>query len=1302
MSTSQGTFHAQPAGRILGAWRSRALQLALPVLAGALVADAGAQTTLADGPIFAATSASVPSNVALALSVEWPTASRAAYPGVDDYSSARLYRGYFDAGKCYNYSYSATEAARHFRPAGLATNRTCTSANGWSGNFLNWAATQAIDPFRLVMTGGNRSTDTPTETILQKAFHSGQGALYPDKVLTDAATIAGATPFNWGTLRIRIQGAGFAMIFSGTSVAGDPATAIPYGSAATDVVQRYSASVRVRVCDGSGGAGGLESNCQPYGSNAKPEGLIQRYATRLRFSAFGYMNETGNQRDGGVMRARMKFVGPTQPVPGQPPIANPRQEWSPTTGVFEVHPDSADETASNGNYGSTALSSGVANYLNKFGQLLTGEYKGNDPVGELYYAATRYFKNLGNVPQWSAIGTTDPAEITRRLDGFPVITTWDDPIQYSCQRNFILGIGDIYTHADKNVPGNTNTSNEPAIPNFGADPLNAVAATNIVGQLQGLGTSYGTATNVSSGCCSTNGALMAGIAFHSNTSDIRPDDPADLIRTRNRQTIQTFWVDVLERAFEPSNQFYLAAKFGGLLPPAGTTLSYATPPTTIEDSWWTTTGETVGAGATSQPRPDNYFTAGDPDTMVSGLTRAFERINTLGASFTTSSAVAQPQVSGTAGNLSFAASYDADGWIGQLSANSLSFAPDGTPTQTNVWNASTTLAAQLAGGGWDTGRRVITRRPGFTTGGVPFRVANLSPAQLTALDTSYVAGNDSVAYVNYLRGDRSQERSAATPGLPYRQRRSLLGDIVGSNVVAIGAPSLPLSDATNPGYNQFKIDNANRPVMAYAGANDGMLHAFRGDGSVTEAGREVFAYVPNAVIPGPSTPSTPSVDGLAALGNPNYVHRNYVNSTPFITDIDVNRTWTNGTPPATAPAPAWRSILIGGLGKGGRSYYAIDVTSPTSATSEADAASRVLWEISPPGMGYTFGQPVVVKTRRYGWTVVLPSGYNTPAVDAANPAGRAYLFFVNPLTGALLETVAVGTGGSATNDAGLAHINAYVLDFTDGYADAIYGADLLGNLWRVDVSGTGPFPAPATPIARLTDTAGNPQPVTTRPRIVLHPLTRDRIVTIGTGRLLDSSDLASTQQQTFYAIRDGNQARFFSPRPATGGTSMPPELPATVTGFPITRVADLVAVSEAQLATGITLTDDAPMGWYHDLGFANGAGTVARRVLVDSAVFQGTVAFASTLPSVSDPCEPSGTSRVYATNLGTARSQLAQQAAFYPLASGSVNNLQFLSVGGSVRLVGGTDRGGLEPVPGPTAAPVELRRLNWREIPLTN
>jgi len=86
----------------------------------------------------------------------------------------------------------------------------------------------------------------------------------------------------------------------------------------------------------------------------------------------------------------------------------------------------------------------------------------------------------------------------------------------------------------------------------------------------------------------------------------------------------------------------------------------------------------------------------------------------------------------------------------------------------------------------------------------------------------------------------------------------------------------------------------------------------------------------------------------------------------------------------------------GGLGKGGKSYYAIDVTDPASMSSEAAVASQIKWEFTDSTMGYSFGAPVVVKVAKYGWVVALTSGYN-------NSDGYGYVYLVNPSNGVLLE-----------------------------------------------------------------------------------------------------------------------------------------------------------------------------------------------------------------------------------------------------------------------------------------------------------
>jgi len=124
----------------------------------ALMTGAAFAQTVSQNPLSAG--GNVPGNLLLVPSVEWPTVDSMA--NLNAYDVTRTYAGYFDPGKCYAYNYDAVETNRYFYPTSLTTTRTCSGK--WSGNYMNWAATQTIDPFRKALTGGYRVKDTPTET----------------------------------------------------------------------------------------------------------------------------------------------------------------------------------------------------------------------------------------------------------------------------------------------------------------------------------------------------------------------------------------------------------------------------------------------------------------------------------------------------------------------------------------------------------------------------------------------------------------------------------------------------------------------------------------------------------------------------------------------------------------------------------------------------------------------------------------------------------------------------------------------------------------------------------------------------------------------------------------------------------------------------------------------------------------------------------------------------------------------------------------------------------------------------------
>jgi len=1393
--------------------RHARVDLASTVIAcslGLFSATASAQTPLADGPLFS--SNSVPGNLGLLLSVEFPTAVSVAHTN-RSYNNVSEYLGFFDPSKCYVYQSSVVNLANFFAPSSAAAaNHICSGE--WSGNFLNWASMQTIDPFRWVLTGGYRVVDTPTLTVIEKARASGQGGTnnFPDSTLP-STMIAGATPFaaSFGTLYMRIQGMGNKMRFtlpitSGLSFVGeyynnitrsgtpavtrtDPSVDFDWGNgppgagvnsdnfsvrwtgtftapvdgsyqfqiAGDDVLELkvdgvsliqqtaydnwnwhgsggwnavagsthtieltmaeygggagarlqwrkpgdagfstmgaaksslyddslavtynsvsgatggtvYDVYMRAKVCDTGVAHGGPEANCTAYGANWKPEGLLQKYANRIRYSAFGYLNDSNILRDGGVLRARQKFVGPTQPVPGSTPAANPAAEWDASTGVFVRNPNPTDASDTNNNFNpATAVAdSGVINYLNKFGELTTGSYKLYDNVGELYYAALRYFKNQGNVTEWTSMSGADANTRDGWIDGFPVITNWEDPILYSCQRNFLLGIGDTNTNADKNVPGNTNSVNEPTMPaQVVADTtVNAITATDKLGVVEGLGSSLSTATLP---CCNDPAYTMAGLAYYAHTKDIRPSgDP-----TKPMQTIDTYWVDVQEwQTYTNNNQFYLATKYGGFRVPTG--FDPDTRTTALDETWWHANLDTFG----SNKRPDNYFSGARPDLTKAGLEKAFADIASKIKAYTTSFSTSLPQVA-LAGNASYSSLYDASSWTGEIIASDLTFdAGTSVPVLTEKWKFTDKLAIQLAGTGWQTNRRIATWSGSageqFCSTGTSCTLP-ITAAQLSALDPSYVSGVDSANYLNYLRGDTTNEQASTVSGSTkaYRTRAKLLGDIVGSKARPVGPPAYPFSDAANPGYSAFKATWAARPTVVYVGANDGMMHAIHGD--LTTGGTELFAYVPSALFQGPS--GTPSVDGLASLGNPSFSHHFMVNATPNVYDVDFART-------AGASGSAdWHSILIGGLGKGGRSYYAIDVTDPVGMASggEATVAGKVLWEFTDTDLGYTYGDPIVVKTLKYGWVVVVPSGYN-------NADGQGHLLIINPKTGALLEKVSTGAG-SPTNSAGLAFANAFVLDSSDGTIDAVYAGDLLGNLWRWDVTATaGAYPAPLK-LATLTTSGGSAQPVTSRPMIEVHPSLKKRFVLVGTGRLLDPTDIANSQGQSFYAIVDGTNAHF----------NALADLPSGIT-FPIPRSA---LATNTNALVGVTFDPATQMGWVEDLGVsANGIGW---RVTTDATTLLGSVAWAATLPNGS-VCSPSGDSRVYGRDFASSITTVKTlnganlDAALYVSISGNVTDLRYLSVNGKATLISGTDIGGVQKIDITPLSGLGLRRLNWREL----
>ncbi|MGE0315793.1 MAG: pilus assembly protein [Lautropia sp.] len=1306
--------------------------LALASLLAPRPAPAAAPYPLADQPVSA--KLAVPANVLLDLSVEWPTGDVQAHndeidgtgcPGRDAgisvcyfdpptraarYNAANAtnpqfvprvsmpYIGYFDPYKCYAWSasdgyFSPTgytsgfSAVHHYSAQPAGSTATCSGA--WSGNFLNWASMQTIDMFRWAMTGGDRRIDTPTLTVLQKARHDGGGGYsqFPIKRIGVAAfdipvtAPSSVTPYSSSELHLRVSG-----LDTGIEVSTD---------AAFTSVDSYDVSVRVCVP----GLPETITPCTAYGSSLKPTGLVQENADQVRFGAFGYLFDPALERDGGVLRSRIKFVGPQRPtLTSGGAVANPRAEWRETDGTFITNPEAADAAATTALIPTTPVTqSGLIQYLNRFGR--KNGYKQTDPFSELYYESLRYLKKLGPTPEYADFALT-PGTTAEKIDGFPVITNWEDPLAPPagfetaaewCPKNFIIGIADSNTWTDKRLPGNTETaleaSAEPSNPDGSINVsalLNEIIATESgnegVTLLNGLGLPLtpGIADSPGRG----NSAYVAALAYHANTRDIRPDS-AD-VQTHGKQTVKTFMIDVREAGSwgtgvprsdaRRRNQLWLTGKYGGFgdlngngLLDAGDALADVNGDGVIDVfDVWDNNGDLL---------PDTYFEASSPEAFVDGLRSAFATIRSEISSNATV-AVATKAVELQAGNGIYQVSYDQGFWSGDLLGYTYGGFDDtsGLVTATKAWSAAEKLEAT----DWDARRIVTSLRTSAASpwsAAIPFRWTSLSPWQKARL-------NDRPEVLEFLRGrndDASMRRRLRSPGTGLALVPAKLGDIVDSAPRHVAKPPAVLSELFNPGYASYATTWKDRKPMIYVGANDGMLHAFDARIDHADGGKEAFAYVPSFLFGGVTAPAK---DGLLALTNRNYLHRYFVNASPISGEVDFAR--TNGAPVPSAASSDWRTVLVGGLGKGGRGFYALDVTDPGAFTSETAAAGKVLWEFSDPTMGFSYGEPQIVKTRRWGWVVLLTSGYNNTTANGSIGTGKGYLYVVDVKTGALLQAISTGSGTDAS-PSGLAQVTAYVPDAADGTVTEVYGGDLDGKIWRFDfTSATGNVPAP-THFATLIGPDGV-QPVTTGPVVRAAPISRKRYVFVGTGTLLGQSDIFSTTKQSFYALRDGTRiARWES---GVGGAPT----------FPITRS---IMIPNATLLAPIVPDPAKPAGWYHDLTLG------AERVVIDPQDTDlGKISWLGSAPNATQLCTGESVSRLYLANFETGQSQLYDPSTLLAPSPTRITyfdpgttavGLRLVRVNGNLRgLVSGKDQS-LTLTQGYLRM-LTPKPLNWREI----
>ena len=560
-----------------------------------------------------------------------------------------------------------------------------------------------------------------------------------------------------------------------------------------------------------------------------------------------------------------------------------------------------------------------------------------------------------------------------------------------------------------------------------------------------------------------------------------------------------------------------------------------------------------------------------------------------------------------AGTQVYLSYYHPTNWWGQLTATSLNYvaATDTVSFNTTAnWDASCVLTGGACSttGATNTAQTPASRALLTWNGsaGIPFEWANLTVSQQALLgDTGHVA---------YLRGDRTGEISTTnTSGL--RTRTGVLGDIVNSSPVWVGAPAYPykgpwkdaINNAVTPpegtSYTSYASSNATRTNVVYSGSNDGLMHGFRAgaykadgtfDASAANDGLELIGYMPSAVSAVIRNTSA-SLD----FASPQYTHSAFVDATAGTGDLYY--------------AGAWHTWLVAGIGAGGNpagpindntstaigsSLFALDITSPANF-SEAKAASLAIGDWGPSSLtcvngsttncgvnlGNTYGTPIIRRLHDGNWAVIFGNGYNSST-------GTAGIFIMTVRQSDGSKTFRfLDTGYGPTKDPlgkssknGIAFVASADLD-GDHITDYVYAGDLFGNLWRFDLTastastwaaGTSPlFSTPAGQPISTNVTVSSALSKTGLPRVMID---------FGTGQKLPQTQTsaaiyATATGQSLYGIWDWNLSAW-NAKSATDYASLPS--PQTVnTSVLQVQTATNVAGSSGSISGYRTVTTNA-------------------------------------------------------------------------------------------------------------------------------
>lgn len=593
---------------------------------------------------------------------------------------------------------------------------------------------------------------------------------------------------------------------------------------------------------------------------------------------------------------------------------------------------------------------------------------------------------------------------------------------------------------------------------------------------------------------------------------------------------------------------------------------------------------------------------------------------------------------------------------------------------------------------WESGRKLALRDPSsrrlFTSkrivrGGVlthsfpeepyPAFQTTMNSLLLSALNPDPTYTSDTI--VRYIRGECLETGvtgDAACGGrdnTAFRDRRVTLnsatrvwklGDIMNSTpAVMSGKPlnTYHIDYADRSYYDYISADRyRRRSSVVFVGANDGMLHAFRGgylkdkgltgtvkailkdfvssgDDEHERLGEEIWAFIPFNAFP-----------YLKYLANPEYCHINYSDLSVRVIDVSFQ-----GGVGVARDENSWKTILLGGMrfggacGSGGTpadppsgtpgnvgysAYFALDVTVPEKPVP--------LWEFSDDDLGYTASAPAVVRTgdgtQNGKWHVIFGSGSKVLPKSGRDIGRNApgFLYIVDLKTGELAKKISLDhnaiVGDVLAVDADRDYITEKVYFGTSYTSDSAW----MGKVMSLDVPavlGTSSVPVPWSSSFGAVLFSGR-YPFTASPEAAKDP--RGSVwIYAGSGKYFSDIDETDASQQIAFGLRDKNN--FVSETSLYDATQVLTRGQVTATermcvydvqteGFGFRDVVTSIKPLQVPLS-------EVETGW--KIYFSGG-----ERVISRPAAVGGILDFLTYRPDA-DPCALSGESFLYSVSYAT-------------------------------------------------------------------